>query len=146
MQILTSPSWYHQLLLWHHGDASSASCKDCGDMVFYASVQAAVLLAIVAALALLRLAFIRAPRLLWRVSSQLAQLMAAAQQFGLQSKCEALPTLNTALRPFRVDRTCDRPACASQVQATVVFLPGMVGPGVCLRCACYHHARCHHAS
>ena len=69
-----------------HYDATSATCKECGDVERYALQQLAVLLAIVAALALLHLALIRMPRLLAPVSSRLAQLAASAQQFGLQAK------------------------------------------------------------
>ena len=67
-------------------DASSASCKDCGDVALYAFKQVVVLLAVIIALALLRLTLIRMPRLLARTSSRLAQLAVASQQFGLQAK------------------------------------------------------------
>ena len=52
----------------------------------YALKQLAVLLAIVVFLALLRLALLRMPRLLVRVSSKLAQLAASTQHLGLQAK------------------------------------------------------------
>ena len=67
-------------------DAASATCKECGDVERYARKQLAVLLAIVVVLALLRLALLRMPRLLVRVSSRLAQLAASAQHLGLQAK------------------------------------------------------------
>ena len=52
----------------------------------YALKQLAVLLAIVVVLALLRLALLRMPRLLARVSSRLAQFATSVQQLGLQAK------------------------------------------------------------
>ena len=67
-------------------DAASASCKECGNVALYAGLQVIALLAVVAVLALLRLAFVRMPRVLVRISSRLAQLMVAAQQFGLKAK------------------------------------------------------------
>ena len=67
-------------------DATSATCKECGNVERYALKQLAVLLAIVAVLALLRLALFRMPHLLVRVSSRLAQLAASAQHLGLQAK------------------------------------------------------------
>ena len=67
-------------------DAASATCKECGNVERYALKQLAVLLAIVVVLALLRLALLRMPRLLVRVSSRLAQLAASAQHLGLQAK------------------------------------------------------------
>ena len=53
-------------------DAASATCKECGNVERYALKQLAVLLAIIIFLALLRLASIRMPRLLARVSGRLA--------------------------------------------------------------------------
>ena len=73
-------------------DALSAQCEDCGNLAEYALQQVGVLLAIVVVLALLRLALLRAPRLLGLASSKVAQLVIAAGQFGLQAKC-ALPGL-----------------------------------------------------
>ena len=67
-------------------DAASATCKECGNVERYALKQLAVLLAIVVVLTLLRLALLRMPRLLVRVSSRLAQLAACAQHLGLQAK------------------------------------------------------------
>ena len=67
-------------------DASSATCKECGNVKRYAFKQLAVLLAIVVVLALLRLALLRMPRLLARVSSRLAQLAVSVQHLGLQAK------------------------------------------------------------
>ena len=67
-------------------DAASATCKECGNVERYAFKQLAVLLATVVVLALLRLALLRMPRLLVRVSSRLAQLAASAQHLGLQAK------------------------------------------------------------
>ena len=67
-------------------DASSATCKECGNVKRYAFKQLAVLLAIVVVLALLRLALLRMPRLLVRVSSRLAQFATSVQQLGLQAK------------------------------------------------------------
>ena len=67
-------------------DAASTTCKECGNVERYALKQLAVLLAIVVVIALLRLALLRMPRLLVRVSSRLAQLAACAQHLGLQAK------------------------------------------------------------
>ena len=67
-------------------DAASVTCRECGNVERYALKQLAVLLAIVVVLALLRLALLRMPRLLVRVSSRLAQLAASAQHLGLQAK------------------------------------------------------------
>ena len=67
-------------------DASSATCKECGNVEHYALKQLAVLLAIVVVLALLRLALLHMPRLLVRVSSRLAQLAVSVQHLGLQAK------------------------------------------------------------
>ena len=67
-------------------DADSATCKECGNMKRYALKQLAVLLAIAVFLALLRLALLRMPRLLARVSSRLAQFATSVQQLGLQAK------------------------------------------------------------
>ena len=67
-------------------DAASATCKACGNVERYALKQFAVLLAIVVVLALLRLALLRMPRLLARVSGRLAQFAIAVQHLGLQAK------------------------------------------------------------
>ena len=67
-------------------DASSASCKECGNVAEYAPKQIAVALAIIVVLALLRLVVVRVPQLLSQVSSKLAQLSIALQQFGLKAK------------------------------------------------------------
>ena len=67
-------------------DAASATCKECGNVERYALTQLAVLLAIVVVLALLRLALLRMPRLLARVSSRLAQFAISVQHLGLQAK------------------------------------------------------------
>ena len=55
-------------------------------MASHALRQTAVLLAIAVALTFLRLALLRAPQLIAQISSRLAQLAIAAQQFGLQAK------------------------------------------------------------
>ena len=67
-------------------EAASATCKECGNVEHYALKQLAVLLATVFPLALLRLALLRMPRLLARVSSRLAQLAVSVQHLGLQAK------------------------------------------------------------
>ena len=67
-------------------DAASASCKGCGNVERYALKQLAVLLVIVAVFALLRIALLRMPRLLARVSSRLAQFAVSVQHLGLQAK------------------------------------------------------------
>ena len=67
-------------------DAASTTCKECGNVERYALKQLAVLLAIVVVLALLRLALLRMPRLLARVSGRLAQLATSVQHLGLQAK------------------------------------------------------------
>ena len=67
-------------------DDASATCKGCGNVERYALKQLAVLLSIVVILALLRLALLRMPRLLVRVSSRLAQLATSVQHLGLQAK------------------------------------------------------------
>ena len=67
-------------------DAASTTCKECGNVKRYALKQLAVLLAIVVVLILLRLAALRMPRLLVRVSSRLAQFATSVQQLGLQAK------------------------------------------------------------
>ena len=73
----------------HHDryyDAVSATCKECGDVERYALKQLAVFLAIIVFLALLRLASLRMPRLLARVSGRLAQFATSVQHLGLQAK------------------------------------------------------------
>ena len=67
-------------------DAASATCEECGNVERYALKQLAVLLAIVVVIVLLRLALLRMPRLLARVSSRLAQLAVSVQHLGLQAK------------------------------------------------------------
>ena len=67
-------------------DAASATCKECGNVERYALKQLAVLLAILVVLALMRLALLRMPRLLARISSKLAQLATSVQHLGLQAK------------------------------------------------------------
>ena len=67
-------------------DAASATCKECGNVERYALKQLAVLLTIVVVLVLLRLALLRMPRLLARVSSRLAQFAISVQHLGLQAK------------------------------------------------------------
>ena len=67
-------------------DAASSACEECGDVASHALRQTAVLLAIAVALTFLRLALLRAPQLIAQISSRLAQLAIAAQQFGLQAK------------------------------------------------------------
>ena len=67
-------------------DATTATCKDCGDMAGYALRQIVILLAIAVALGILRAAVLRAPRLLVRTSRRLAQAATSMQQFGLQAK------------------------------------------------------------
>ena len=67
-------------------DAASATCKECGNVERYALKQLAVLLATVVVLTLLRLAVLRTPHLLVRVSSRLAQLATSVQHLGLQAK------------------------------------------------------------
>ena len=67
-------------------DAASTTCKECGNVERYALKQLAVLLAIVVVLALLRLALLRMPRQLARVSSRLAQFAVSVQHLGLQAK------------------------------------------------------------
>ena len=67
-------------------DAASATCKECGNVERYALKQLAVLLVIVCFLTLLRLALLRMPRLLARVSGRLAQFAASVQHLGLQAK------------------------------------------------------------
>ena len=67
-------------------DTASTTCKECGNVERYALKQLAVLLAIVVVLALLRLALLRMPRLLARVSSRLAQFAISVQHLGLQAK------------------------------------------------------------
>ena len=67
-------------------DAASTTCKECGNVERYALKQLAVLLAIIVVLALLRLAVLRTPRLLARVSSRLAQFAVSVQHLGLQAK------------------------------------------------------------
>ena len=67
-------------------DATSGTCNECGNMKRYALKQLAVLLVIVVVLALLRLAALRMPRLLARVSSRLAQFAVSVQHLGLQAK------------------------------------------------------------
>ena len=67
-------------------DAASTTCKECGNVERYALKQLAVLLVIVVVLALLRLAALRMPRLLARVSSRLAQFAVSVQHLGLQAK------------------------------------------------------------
>ena len=67
-------------------DGASATCKECGDVERYALKQLAVLLAIIVFLALLRLASLRMPRLLARVSGRLAQFATSVQHLGLQAK------------------------------------------------------------
>ena len=67
-------------------DVASATCKECGNVERYALKQFAVLLAVVIFLALLRLASLRMPRLLVRVSGRLAQFATSVQQLGLQAK------------------------------------------------------------
>ena len=68
-------------------DAASATCEECGNVERYALKQLAVLLAIVVAIALLRLALLRMPASqLVRVSSRLAQFTASVQHLGFQAK------------------------------------------------------------
>ena len=67
-------------------DAASATCEECGNVERYALKQLAVLLATVVVLTLLRLAVLRTPHLLVRVSSRLAQLATSVQHLGLQAK------------------------------------------------------------
>ena len=67
-------------------DAASATCKECGKVERYALKQLAVLLAIIVFLVLLRLASLRMPRLLARVSGRLAQFATSVQHLGLQAK------------------------------------------------------------
>ena len=67
-------------------DATSATCKECGNVERYALKQLAVLLVIVIVLALLRFALLRMPRQLTRVSNRLAQLAVSVQHLGLQAK------------------------------------------------------------
>jgi hypothetical protein len=67
-------------------DAVSATCKECGNVELYVLKQLAVLLAIIVFLALLRLASLRMPRLLARVSGRLAQFATSVQHLGLQAK------------------------------------------------------------
>ena len=70
----------------HYYDAAFATCKECGNVEHYALKQLAMLLAIVTFLALLRLASLRMPRLLARVSGRLAQFATSVQHLGLQAK------------------------------------------------------------
>ena len=67
-------------------DTASTTCKECGNVERYALKQLAVLLVIVVVLALMRLAALRLPRLLARVSNRLAQLAVSVQHLGLQAK------------------------------------------------------------
>ena len=67
-------------------DAASATCKECGSVERYALKQLAVLLAIVLAIALLRLVLLRMPRQLTRVSNRLSQLAVSVRHLGLQAK------------------------------------------------------------
>ena len=67
-------------------DATSATCKECGNLERYALKQLAVLLAIIVFFALLRLASLRMPRLLARISGRLAQFATSVQHLGLQAK------------------------------------------------------------
>ena len=67
-------------------DAASATCKECGNVERYALKQLAMLVAIIVFLALLRLALLRMPRLLARVSGRLAQFATSVQHLGLQAK------------------------------------------------------------
>ena len=67
-------------------DATSTTCKDCGNVERYAVERIVLLLAIVVALAGLRLASFRMPRLLVRVSIRLAQFATSVQHLGLQAK------------------------------------------------------------
>ena len=71
-------------------DAATATCKDCGDLIGYASQQLGVLLAIVVVLALLRLALLRVPRRLARVSKKLAQFAMRMKRVRIMSKCGPL--------------------------------------------------------
>ena len=74
-------------------DAASATCKECGNVERYALKQLAVLLAIIIFLALLRLASIRMPRLLARVSGRLAQFdLRTAPRASDQVSCATLKT------------------------------------------------------
>jgi hypothetical protein len=68
-------------------DTTTASCKDCGDLLVYASQQTGVLLAIFVVLALLRLALLYVPRLLARVSKTLAQFATRMERVRIMSKC-----------------------------------------------------------
>ena len=67
-------------------DTASTTCKECGNVERYALKQLAVLLTIVVVLVLLRLALLRMPRLLARVSGRLAQFAISVQHLGLQAK------------------------------------------------------------
>ena len=71
-------------------DAETATCKDCGDLIAYASQQSGVLLVTVVVLALLRLALLRVPRLLARVSKMLAQFATRMKRVRIMSKCGPL--------------------------------------------------------
>jgi hypothetical protein len=80
----TDPTSYYESL--------SASCQDCNNVGLYAAKQLGIVLAIALLLGLLRLALLRAPQLLTRISRKLAQAAIAVQQFGLQAKFKCILT------------------------------------------------------
>ena len=80
----TDPTSYYESL--------SASCQDCNNIGLYAAKQLGIVLAVALLLGLLRLALLRAPQLLARISRKLAQVTIAVQQFGLQAKFKCVLT------------------------------------------------------
>ena len=84
-------------------DAASASCKLCDGEAGYALVQSLIAVSVLAAFGILRVVVLRSPKLLAGISSRLAQLMVAAQQFGLQAKYVAL---HSNLPPWATSNMC----------------------------------------